>query len=71
MGNIGAANFQRIINQTATSGVNKLNQIQSKYSDIDISNTPWFNGRQLGVTKARNETKKIEPHMERIAEYVG
>jgi len=71
MGNIGATNFQRIINQTATSGVNKLNQIQLKYSDIDVKTNPWFNGRQLGVTKARTETRRIEPHMERIAEYVG
>ena len=71
MGNIGATNFQNIINQTARSGVNKLNQIQRDYGDIDIKTTPWFNGRQLGVTKARRETSKIEPHMERIAEYVG
>jgi len=71
MGNIGAANFQRIINETARSGVNKLNQIQSKYDDIDIGTNPWFNGRQLNVTKARTQTNLIEPHMERIAEYVG
>ena len=25
----------------------------------------------MGVTKARTETRRIEPHMERIAEYVG
>ena len=71
MGNLGAANFQKIINQTSRQGVGKLNQIQSDYSDIDIKTTPWFNGRQLGVTKARNEKSKITPHMDRIAEYVG
>ena len=71
MGNLGATNFQKIINETSKSGVSKLNKIQSKYGDIDIKTTPWFNGRQLGVTKARNERSKITPHMDRIAEYVG
>ena len=71
MGNLGATNFQKIINETAKSGVSKLNQIQSKYSDIDIKTNPWFNGRQLGVTKARNQKNLITPHMDRIAEYVG
>ena len=71
MGNLGANNFQRIINETSRSGVRKLNQIQSNYSDIDIKTSPWFNGRQLGVTKARSERSKITPHMDRIAEYVG
>jgi len=71
MGNLGATNFQKIINDTAKSGVSKLNQIQSNYSDIDVKTNPWFNGRQLGVTKARNEKSKITPHMDRIAEYVG
>jgi len=71
MGNLGAANFQKIINDTAKSGVLKLNKIQSNYSDIDIKTTPWFNGRQLGVTKARNEKSKITPHMDRISQYVG
>jgi len=71
MGNIGATNFQNIINQTAGSGVRKLNQIQRKYSDIDIGTSPWFNGRQLDVVKARNQEQLIEPHMDRIAEYVG
>ena len=71
MGNLGATNFQKIINDTAKSGVSKLNQIQSNYSDIDVKTSPWFNGRQLGVTKARNEKSKITPHMDRIAEYVG
>ena len=71
MGNIGAANFQKIINETAKSGVSKLNKIQKDYSDIDIGTSPWFNGKQLGVAKARKDTAKIEPHMDRIAEYVG
>jgi hypothetical protein len=71
MGNIGADNFQTIINQTAGSGVRKLNQIQRKYSDIDIKTSPWFNGKQLKVIKARNQEQLIEPHMDRIAEYVG
>lgn len=71
MGNIGAGNFQRIINETARSGVNRLNQIQSNYDDIDVRTNPWFNGRQLDVTKARTQTNLIEPHMDRIAEYVG
>ena len=47
------------------------NQIQRNYGDIDVKTNPWFNGRQLGVTKARNEKNKITPHMDRIAEYVG
>ena len=71
MGNIGAANFQKIITNTSKLGINKLNQIQEDYSDIDIKKDPYFNARQLGVTKARNEPNKIQPHMERIAEYVG
>ena len=71
MGNLGATNVQKIINETSRSGVSKLNQIQSKYDDIDIKTTPWFNGRQLGVTKARNQRNLITPHMDRIAEYVG
>lgn len=71
MGNIGATNFQKIINETARSGVNRLNNIQKDYKDIDVGTSPWFNGRQLGVTKARKDTAKIEPHMDRIAEYVG
>ena len=50
-------------------GVSKLNKIQKDYSDIETS--PWFNGKQLGVAKARKDTAKIEPHMDRIAEYVG
>lgn len=71
MGNLGADNFQKIINQTSRQGVNKLNSIQSKYDDIDIKTNPWFNGKQLGVVKARKEVSKIAPHYDRIAEYVG
>ena len=54
MGNIGAANFQKIINETVKSGVSKLNKIQKDYSDIDIGTSPW-NGKQLGVAKARKD----------------
>ena len=71
MGNIGAANFQKIISNTSKQGISKLNKIQKEYDDIDIKKDPFFNARQLGVTKARNEESKIEPHMDRIAEYVG
>ena len=71
MGNIGAANFQKIISHTSKQGINKLNKIQKEYDDIDIKKDPFFNARQLGVTKARNEESKIQPHMDRIAEYVG
>jgi len=71
MGNLGADNFQKIINQTSRQGVNKLNSIQRKYDDIDIKTNPWFNGKQLGVVKARKEVSKITPHYDRIAEYVG
>ena len=71
MGNLGAANFQNIINKTSKQGVNKLNTIQKKYADIDIKSNPWFNGRQLGVTKARKEKEKLEPHYLRLADYVG
>jgi len=71
MGNLGADNFQKIINQTSRQGVNKLNSIQIKYDDIDIKTNPWFNGKQLGVVKARKEVSKITPHYDRIAEYVG
>jgi hypothetical protein len=71
MGNLGAANFQKIINQTSRQGVSKLNSIQSNYSDIDIKTTPWFNGQQLGVVKARKEGSKLEPHYLRLSQYVG
>jgi hypothetical protein len=71
MGNLGAANFQKIINETSKQGVGRLNSIQSKYDDIDIKTTPWFNGQQLGVVKARKEGSKLEPHYLRLSEYVG
>jgi len=71
MGNLGATNFQNIINKTSKQGVNKLNQIQSNYKDIDVKTTPWFNGQQLGVVKARKEGSKLEPHYLRLSEYVG
>ena len=71
MGNIGATNFQKIINETSQEGVQKLNAIQKNYSDIDIKTNPFFNARQLGVTKARTQTNKIEPHMLKIGQYVG
>lgn len=71
MGNLGAKNFQNIINKTSKSGVSKLNSIQRDFNDIDLSTSPWFNGRQLGVTKARKEESKIEPHFDRLTEYVS
>jgi hypothetical protein len=70
MGNLGAANFQNIINKTSKQGVHKLNDIQKKYSDIDIKTNPWFNGKQLGVVKARKEEMKLEPHYLKLADYV-
>ena len=70
MGNLGAANFQNIINKTSKQGVQKLNNIQKKYSDIDIKTNPWFNGKQLGVVKARKEEMKLEPHYLKLADYV-
>lgn len=71
MGNLGAKNFQKIINDTSKQGVSKLNSIQSNYKDIDLKQNPWFNGQQLGVVKARKEAKKLEPHYQRLSEYVG
>jgi len=71
MGNLGAANFQNIINKTSRQGVNKLNTIQKDYGDIDIKTDPWFNGKQLGVSKARREEAKLEPHYFRLVDYVG
>ena len=70
MGNIGAKNFQRVINQTSRAGVKKLNAIQKDYEDIDIKQTPWFNGTQLGIAKARKSERELEPHTVRIGEYV-
>jgi hypothetical protein len=71
MGNLGAANFQRIINETSKQGVSKLNSIQGNYDDIDIKTTPWFNGQQLGVTKARTQASMLQPHYLRLSAYVG
>ena len=71
MGNLGAKNFQKIINDTSKQGVSKLNSIQSNYSDIDVKQNPWFNGQQLGVVKARKESEKLEPHYKRLSDYVG
>ena len=70
MGNIGATNFQRIIDETSRQGVNELNNIQRNYEDIDIKTSPWFNARQLDVTKARREQEKLHPHYLRLSEYV-
>ena len=71
MGNIGAANFQRVINQTSREGVRKLNEIQRKYDDIDIDTTPWFNSQQLiGGKKARRSERELEPHVARLGDYV-
>ena len=71
MGNLGANNFQHIINSTSRQGVARLNTIQKKYEDIDIKESPWFNGKQLGVVKARHSELQLEPHYLRLAEYVG
>tara|TARA_B100001250_G_scaffold410516_1_gene437109 strand:- start:1328 stop:2722 length:1395 start_codon:yes stop_codon:yes gene_type:complete len=70
MGNIGATNFQNIIDQTSKQGVYKLNDIQRKYNDIDIKTDPWFNSRQLGVVKARHSERVLEPHYDKLADYV-
>ena len=71
MGNLGAANFQHIINATSRQGVSRLNAIQQNYGDIDIKDSPWFNGKQLGVTKARHSERELEPHYVRLSQYVG
>ena len=71
MGNIGAANFQKIINQTSLSGVQKLNNLQRKHKEIDLKTDPWFNGQQFGVAKARKDVAKINPHKELLKEYVA
>ena len=49
----------------------KLNSKTTVKELVEIYANSGFNARQLGVTKARNEESKIEPHMDRIAEYVG
>ena len=58
MGNLGAANFQNIINKTSKQGVSVLNKIQKNYSDIDIKTNPFFNGKQLGVVKGLEVVNK-------------
>ena len=77
MGNIGAENFQRIINGTSRAGVSKLNAIQrqQKYQDIDINTSPWFNGGQLQIgslssaNRERNNNR-VRPHVEVLEEYL-
>jgi len=75
MGNIGGDNFKRIIEGTSRSGISRLNSIQRRYSDIDISSNPWFNANQLDIgslssaNRRRNE-EKVEPHRLRMMEYL-
>ena len=71
MGNLGAANFQNIINKTSKQGVSVLNKIQKNYSDIDIKTNPFFNGKQLGVVKARSSKQMLEPYYARLGQYVS
>ena len=71
MGNLGAANFQNIINKTSKQGVSVLNKIQKNYSDIDINTNPFFNGKQLGVVKARSSQQMLEPYYARLGQYVS
>jgi len=75
MGNLGAKNFQKIIDRTSKQGVNKLNSIQKNYKGEfgegnDLTTNPWFNGKHLGVVKARHSERELEPHYEKLAEYV-
>jgi len=75
MGNIGGDNFRRIIEGTSRSGIARLNQIQTNYSDIDIQTNPWFNANQLDIgslssaNRRRNE-ERVEPHRVRMMEYL-
>ena len=76
MGNLGAKNFQAIIDGTSKQGVNKLNTIQKKYegefgNGNDLTTDPWFNGKQFGVVKARHSERELEPHYVKLSEYVG
>ena len=67
-----------IIKKTSRSGVNKLNTIQRRYSDIGINQDPWFNSRQLHNVwpedakdkKPRRAMMELEPYYVRMAEYV-
>ena len=75
MGNLGAKNFQAIINGTSKQGVRKLNQIQDEFDGEfgegnDLTKDPWFNGNQFGVVKARHSAMELEPHYLKLAEYV-
>ena len=69
--NLGAAKFQNIINKTSKQGVSVLNEIQKNYSDIDIKTNPFFNGKQLGVVKARSSKQMLEPYYARLGQYVS
>ena len=76
MGNLGAANFQNIINKTSKQGVNKLNSIQrglkgefGNGNDLEVN--PWFNAKHLGVVKARRSEETLEPHYAKLADYVS
>ena len=72
MGNIGAANFQRVINQTSREGVRKLNTIQRKYADeLDLETNPWFNSTHIiGGSKARHSERELEPYTVPLGNYV-
>ena len=75
IGNLGAKNFQAIINGTSKQGVRKLNQIQDEFDGEfgegnDLTKDPWFNGNQFGVVKARHSAMELEPHYLKLAEYV-
>ena len=75
MGNIGGDNFKRIIEGTSRDGIRKLNQIQRNYSDINIGTNPWFNANQLNIgslssSKRRANEQAVEPHRERMMEYL-
>jgi len=75
MGNLGAKNFQAIIDGTSKQGVQKLNKIQDEFEGEfgqgnDLTKDPWFNGKQFGVVKARHSAMELEPHYLKLADYV-
>ena len=75
MGNLGAKNFQAIIDGTSKQGVQKLNKIQDEFEGEfgqgnDLTKDPWFNGKQFGVVKARHSARELEPHYLKLADYV-
>ena len=75
MGNLGAKNFQSIIDSTSTQGVRALNNIQNNYrgefgEGNDLTTNPWFNGKHFGVVKARHSERQLEPHYLKLSEYV-